>query len=51
MIWISPAEEEELFSRYRFAVETGELGPYKALTPTQKLTIWLRWLRGGHVGE
>ena len=47
MVWVSPAEEEELFSRYRFAVEMGEWGPYEALTPTQKLTIWLRQLRGG----
>ena len=42
MIWISLAEEEELFSQYRCAVETGEWGPYEALTPTQKLTIGLR---------
>ena len=47
MIWVSPAEEEELFSQYRFAVEMGEWGPYEALTPTQKLTIWLRQLGGG----
>ena len=47
MIWISLPEEEELFGRYRFAVETGEWGPYEALTPTHKLTIWLRRLWGG----
>ena len=51
LIWISLAEEEELFGRYRFAVETGEWGPYEALTPTQKYVIWLRHLWGGHVGE
>ena len=52
LIWISPAEEEELFGWYRFAVEMGEWGPYEALTPTQKFAIWLRWLwGGGHVGE
>ena len=51
LIWISPAEEEELFGRYRFAAETGEWGPYEALTPTQKYCIWLQRLWGGHVGK
>ena len=36
-----------LFGWYRFAVETGEWGPYEALNPTQKFTIWLRHLWGG----
>ena len=46
LVWFLPAEEELLFSQYQFAVEMGEWGPYKALTPTQKFAIWLRRLGG-----
>ena len=31
-----------LYGRYQFGPQTGEWGPYEALTPTEKLTVWLR---------
>ena len=40
------AIEQMLYSRYVFGVETGEWGPYEALTPTEKFCEWLRWLWG-----
>ena len=43
---MTPAIEHMLYGRYVFGVETGESGPYKALTPTQKICVWLRWLWG-----
>ena len=47
-----PALEEQLYGRYAFALWMGEWGPYKALTPTEKLCVWLRRLWGGGlVGE
>ena len=46
-----PAIEHMLYGWYVFGVETGEWGPYEALTPTQKFCVWLRWPQGGLVGE
>ena len=44
--------EQMLYDWYAFVVETGEWGPYEALTPTKKMVIWQRWLwGGGPVGE
>ena len=39
--------EQTLYDWYVFVVKTGEWGPYEALTPTEKMVIWLRWLWGG----
>ena len=50
-ILITPAIEQMLYGWYLFGVQTGEWGHYEALTPTEKLMIWLRRLRGGLVGE
>ena len=46
-----PAIEQMLYGRYVFGIETGEWGPYEALTPTEKFCVWLRRLWGGLVGE
>ena len=46
-----PAIEQMLYGQYVFGIEMGEWGPYKALTPTEKFCVWLRWLSGGLVGE
>ena len=46
-----PVVEQQLYDRYLFAVNTGEWGPYEALTPTEKMVIFLRWLRGCCVGK
>ena len=49
---MSPAVEHMLYGGYVFDMETGEWGPYEALTPTQKFCVWLRQLWGGGlVGE
>ena len=39
-----------LYGLYVFAQATGEWGPYDALTPTEKMAIWLRRLRGAACG-
>ena len=36
-----------LYGQYLFGLQTGEWGPYEALTPTEKLTVWLCRLQGG----
>ena len=41
-----PVIEQMLYEWYIFMVQTGEWGPYEALTPTKKIAVWLRWLRG-----
>ena len=46
-ILISPAVEQMLYGRYLFGLQTGEWGPYEALTPTEKIVVWLRRLWGG----
>ena len=51
LIWILPAVEQMLYDRYLFGLQMREWGPYETLTPTEKLTVWLRRLRGGLVGE
>ena len=43
-ILISPAIEQMLYGRYLFGLQTGEWGPYEALTPTEKPTVWLHRL-------
>ena len=45
-ILITPAVEQMLYGRYLFGQQTGEWVPYEALTPTEKMTVWLRRLRG-----
>ena len=47
LIHITPVVEQGLYDQYIFGVETGQWGPYKALTPTEKYVIWLRRLWGG----
>ena len=46
-ILITLAIEQMLCGRYLFAQQTGEWGHYDALTPTEKLAVWLRRLWGG----
>ena len=47
-----PVIEQLFYDRYVFAVEMGEWGPYDALTPTEKMCVWLcRLWGGGLVGE
>ena len=41
-ILILQAVEQTLYGLYVFGQETGEWGPYEALTPTEKMVIWLR---------
>ena len=45
-----PAVEQLLYDWYVFAVQTGEWGPYEALTPTEKMVVWLRQLWGAPCG-
>ena len=47
LILIMPVVEQELYDRYVFAIQTGQWGPYEALTPTEKFCIWLCRLLGG----
>ena len=49
-ILITPVVEQMLYDWYVFAVEMEEWGPYEALTPTEKMAIWLRQLRGAPCG-
>ena len=46
-ILITPAIEQMLHGQYLFGQQTGEWGPYDALTPTKKMMVWLCRLRGG----
>ena len=47
LIHFTPLQEQELYCIYLHAVTSGEWGPYDALTPTQKLCIFYRQMRGG----
>ena len=50
LIHITSVMEQELYDWYIFGVQTGEWGPYEALTPMEKYVIWLRRLCGGGGG-
>ena len=50
-ILILPAMEQMLYGWYLFGQQMGEWGPYEALTPTEKLMVWLCRFQGGLVGE
>ena len=45
-----PVVEQQLYDRYLYMVNTGEWGPYDALTPTEKMSIFLRRLQGALCG-
>ena len=45
-IFYGPVEEQQLFNRYLFVVAMGERGVYDSLSPTEKLCVFLRCLRG-----
>ena len=49
-ILIMPIVEQILYDQYVFTVEMGEWGLYEALTPTEKMAIWLQWLWGEPYG-
>ena len=41
-----PVVEQQLYDQYVFAIQTGEWGPYEALTPTEKMCVWFCRLWG-----
>ena len=50
LIHFEPVIEQQLYDRYLFAVNMGEWGLYDALTPTEKMCVFLRQLRGAWCG-